>query len=158
MDREAYNTKVTTMLSDPATYKPVTKDPTATLQRRMNALLLSLRRLNHTSESLYSQLCSSAGRIPLLYALPKIHKPETPLRSIVSFVSSPTYQLSKHLSKIFAPLVGNTSHSVRNSTDFATFISSQTLNDDETLISFDVVSFSPRFPRASPSRVPNSAV
>ena len=97
-------------------------------------------------ESLYNRLRCSAGRIPLLYALPKIHKPETPLRPIVSFVSSPTYQLSKHLSKILAPLVGNTSHSVRNSTDFATFIASQTFNDDETLISFDIVSLFAKIP------------
>ena len=54
MDREAYDTKVTIMLFNPATYKPVTEDPTATLQRCMNALLLSLRRSNHISESLYN--------------------------------------------------------------------------------------------------------
>ena len=43
----------TQCMSNFATYKPVTKDPTATLQRR------SLRRLNHISESLYNRLhCS----------------------------------------------------------------------------------------------------
>ena len=52
MDRDAYDTKVTTMLSDPATYKPVTKDPTATIQRCTNAHLLSLRHSNHISEFL----------------------------------------------------------------------------------------------------------
>ena len=145
MDTEAYDTKVTNMLSDPSTYKPVAKDPTATLQRRMNALLLSLRCSNHLSDSIYLTRCTS-GCIPLLYGLPKIHKPETPLRPIVSFLSSPTYQLSKHLSRILAPLVGNTSHNVQNSQDFAKFISSQTLDDDETLVSFDIVSVFTKVP------------
>ena len=58
----------------------------------MNALLLSLRRSDHLTESQYNQLRCSARQIPLLYALPKIHKPEIPLRPIVSFTSSPTYQ------------------------------------------------------------------
>ena len=44
---------ITQCMSNFATYKPVAKDPTATLQRR------SLRRLNHISESLYNRLhCS----------------------------------------------------------------------------------------------------
>ena len=51
-----------------------------------------------------------------------------------------------HLSKILAPLVGDTSHNVRNSTDFATFVCSQNLNDDETVISFDVVSLFAKVP------------
>ena len=43
------------------------------------------------SERLYQRLRSSAGKAPLLYGLPKVHKPGTPLRTIVSFVNSPTY-------------------------------------------------------------------
>ena len=44
---------ITQCMSNFATYKPVTNDPTATLQRR------SLRHLNHISESLYNRLhCS----------------------------------------------------------------------------------------------------
>ena len=146
MDRTAYDAKVTDMLSDSSTYKPVTKDPTASLQRQMNARLLSLRKSGHLSDFLYNRLRCSAGRIPLLYALPKIHKPEVPLRPIVSFVSSPTYFLSKHLASILAPLVGNTCHNVRNSTDFARFISSQTLGENEILVSFDVVSLFTKVP------------
>ena len=96
------------MLSDLFTYDPIAKDPTAVLRRRVNALLLSLRQSNHISQQRHNRLRCSAGCIPLFYALPKIHNPETPLRPILSLVSSPTYQLSKHLTKILAPLVGNT--------------------------------------------------
>ena len=105
----------------------------------MNALLLSLRKSGHLSEFWYNRLRCSAGRIPLLYALPKIHKPEVPLRPIVSFVSSPTYSLSKHLASSLSPLVGNTCHNVRNSTDFTRFIPLQTLGENEILVSFDAV-------------------
>ena len=54
------------------------------------------------------QLRSSAGRVPLLYGLPKVHKQAVPLRPIVSFVTSLTYQLSKFLVSVLVPLVGQT--------------------------------------------------
>ena len=55
-------------------------------------------------------------------------------------MNSPTYQLSKHLSSLLAPLVGCSPSSIRNSKDFAAFANSLLLGDDETLVSFDVVS------------------
>lgn len=81
-----------------------------------------------------------------MYGLPKIHKPDIPLRPIVSFLMSPTYELSKHLTKVLGPLVGNTSSAVKNSTEFVEFISTQKLRQGEFLVSFDVVSLSTRVP------------
>ena len=71
MDRQAYDSKVTDMLSDLSTYDPVVKDPAAALQTRMNALLLSLRPSNHISQQLYDCLRCSAGRIPFCMPSPK---------------------------------------------------------------------------------------
>ena len=75
----------------------------------------------------------------MIYGLPKVHKPTVPLRPIVSFYTSPTYQLSKHLSYILSPLVGRTQSAVQNSKDFVDFIALQQLNE-EVLVSFDVIS------------------
>ena len=86
------------------------------------------------------QLRSSGGRVPLLYGLSKVHKQAVPLRHIVSFVTSPTYQLSKFLVGLLAPLVGQTSSYVKNSKSFAEFITTQALMEEEILVSFDVVS------------------
>ena len=88
----------------------------------------------------HSRLRSSAGRTPLLYGLPKVHKPGVPLRPIVSFVSSPTYHLSKFLANLLQPVTGKTSSHVKNSRKFVDFIKSLTLTSDETMVSFDVVS------------------
>ena len=91
------------------------------LQRKMNSLF-SLHKSGHLSDYHYHKLRDSASHIALLYALPKIHKQDVSLRPIVTFVSSPTYSLSKHLVSILSPLVGNAEHYVCNSTDFAKFI------------------------------------
>ena len=58
----------------------------------------------------------------------------------MSFVTSPTYQLSTFLAALLAPLVGQTSSYIRSSKSVAEFIRTQTLAEDEILVSFDVVS------------------
>ena len=74
--------------------KVLDKDPTSSTERKMNAALLGLKKNCTIPDLLYRRLKYSGGYIPLLYELPKIHKPGIPLRPIVSFVPSPTYALS----------------------------------------------------------------
>jgi len=64
----------------------------------------------------------------------------------VSFIGSPTYALSKKIVHIIAPLVGNTEFHVRNSSDFVESINELRLEDDEILVSFDVVSLFTNIP------------
>ena len=131
LNKPDYDQKIKALLSDQKTYKRLPKDPTPAFERRMNKLLLDLQKSGALTSPLYNHLRSSAGKIPLLYGLPKIHKPEVPLRPIVSFVGSPSYQLSKHLAHILSPLVGNTPSHVKNSTQFAEFISQQSVAPGE---------------------------
>ena len=106
----------------------------------MNSMLLSLKRSGRLPDGVYSYLRSSDGSTLQLYGLPKVHKQDVPLHPIVSFVSSPTYRLSRFLANLLAPVVGWSSSHVRNSKDFAEFISQQALREDEVMVSFDVVS------------------
>ena len=140
MNNDEYESKVTSMLKDEQTYKELKKDPAPALERKMNAKLLSLNREGSIPDVLYTRLRSSCGKTPLLYGLPKVHKPNVPLRPIASFIQSPTYQLSKHLSLILSPLVGKSPSAVKNSQEFAIFIKEQSLHSEEVLVSFDVVS------------------
>ena len=134
------------MLEDRDTYQPVAKDPTAALERKMNSVLLDLRRAGHLPGNTYYQLHSSTGQAPRLYSLPKVHKQDVPLQPIVSFVSLPTYQLSKFLTSLLSPIVGLSDHNVRNSQHFVQFVNTQKLRDTEVLVSFDVVSLFTRVP------------
>ena len=49
---------------------------------------------------------------------PKIHKPDTPLRPIVSSCGSVTYGVAKELAKILKPLVGKSPHHINSTQDF----------------------------------------
>ena len=122
MDQTDFDGKIRKLLADANTYKRLQTDPTAALERQINALLLSLSRVGAIPGPLYERLRSSAGKIPLLYELPKVHKAGTPLKPIVYFVNSSTYQLCKHLVSILSPLVGKTDSYLRKSADFATLL------------------------------------
>ena len=65
------------LLADTDTYKRLTRDPTLAQEKKMNALLLPLMP-GAIPEWLYQRLRSSAGKVPLLYGLPKVHEAGIP--------------------------------------------------------------------------------
>ena len=69
----------------------------------LNGILLKMKREETIGENLYKRLHSSDGLPPRFYGLPKVHKNGCPLRPIVSFISTPTYNLFKHVAKILRP-------------------------------------------------------
>jgi len=140
LDRFSYEEKALNLLSVATTYSVEKKDPTGCIERRMNALLLKLHKESKIDEALYSRLRCSSGRIPLFYGLPKVHKEGVPLRPIVSFCSSPTYALSKHLAGLLSPLVGLTALSVETTEEFLSSLSNVKITSEDIMVSFDVVS------------------
>ena len=71
MDRTDYDEKMQRMLSEESTYQLIEKDPTPSLERKMNAQLMSLKRSGRLPNEVYAQLRSSAGRVPLLSGYPR---------------------------------------------------------------------------------------
>jgi hypothetical protein len=92
MDKHDYREKALSLLNNRNTYSILKSDPTGKTQRGLNAKLLLLKKSNIISKATYEKLYSSDGLSPRFYGLPKIHKPEIPLRPVVSFVNSPTYE------------------------------------------------------------------
>ena len=75
---------------------------------------------------------------PKFYGLPKIHKPDTPLRHIVSSCGSVTYGVAKELAKILKPLVGKSPHHINSTQDFVEQAKHFKLESGECLSSYDV--------------------
>ena len=74
----------------------------------------------------------------MFYGLPKIHKPDTPLRPIVSRCGSVTYGVAKELAKILKPLVGKSPHCNNSTQDFVEQAKHITLAPGECLSFYDV--------------------
>ena len=77
---------------------------------------------------------------PKFYGLPKIHKPDTPLRPIVSSCGSVTYGVAKELAKILKSLVGKSPHNIISTQDFVEQARQIKLEPGECLSSYDDVS------------------
>ena len=157
MDRMEYEDKMKALLSGRSTYEVLRKDPSPALQQQMNSFtspalqrqmnsLLLLKRENKLSPHMYDILRCTSGSTPLICGLPKVHKFGFPLRPILLFCSSPTYNLSKHLVTLLYSLVGATSSAVQNLKDFTHFIQQQNLAGEDILGSFDVISLFTKVP------------
>ena len=75
---------------------------------------------------------------PKFHGLPKIHKPDTPLRPILSSCGSVTYGVGKELTKILKPLVGKFPHHINSTHDFVEQVKHITLSPGKCISSYDV--------------------
>ena len=140
MDRTDYDKKMEELLSDRNTYEEVAKPPFKRIERELNSQLLALKQHNKLDHRTYSKLQSTDG-IPLaIRGSVKHHKENNPLRPIVTCREMALYNTSKHLAKILSPLQNHNGYSVTNSAEFVHKIANTTVDDDEIMVSFDVVS------------------
>ena len=128
------------LIGDKQTYEELKRDPTPVLQRKLNSTLLTLKKTNAIDTQRYYRLRCSVPQPPKLYSLPKLHKPCFPMRPIVSFCGSPTYQLSKYLTTILQPLTDKSRRKLQSTEDFINATKTVQIPDDYKLVSFDVKS------------------
>ena len=110
MDKTDYNDKMDSLVNDKQTYEVLKRDTTPALQRKLTNILLTLKKTDKIDFRRYNRLRCSVPQPPNLYGLPKLHKPNIPMRSVVSFSGSPTYQLSKYLTNVLKPLTDESRH------------------------------------------------
>ena len=129
-------------------YEVVKTNPTSKLEKKLNNMLRGLWEAGEINKIGYDRLRATYSATPQLYGLPKIHKPEVPLRPIVSSIDSPTYNLAKFLTRIISPLTGKTSTFIKDSGDFVEKARSIRLEEGSILVSFDVTSLFTKVPIA----------
>ena len=88
------------------------------------------------------------GVTPKIYCLPKVHKVNLPLRHIVAFVGSATYNLSKFLTNVLSPLLKQT-YSLKNSAQFVDIANYLRCNNLHCFVSFDVISLFTSIPASN---------
>ena len=140
MDKTDYYDKMDALVNDKQTYQVLKRDPTPALQRKLNSKLLDLKKTDAIDIQRYNRLRCRVPQPPKLYGLPKLHKPNIPMRPIVSFCGSPTYQLSKYLTTVLKPLTDESRHKLQSTENFFDAIKTVQVPDDYKLVSFDVKS------------------
>ena len=145
MNSEDYTSKMEKILNDDK-YRPLRRDPTLTIEKKVTKSLKLLHSDGHISDKLLDQLTPRYSDPPQMYGLPKVHKENIPMRPIVSTIGSPTYRLAKELARILTPLTGKNSNAVKNSAQFVTSLQNVRISPDDQLVSFDVVSLFTQVP------------
>ena len=84
MNTDDYKIKITALVSDTNTYIKLKKDPTMRFKTKLFNIFKQWKKDKSISEQLYWCLYPIAEEAPKLYGTPKIHKPNAPLRPIVS--------------------------------------------------------------------------
>jgi hypothetical protein len=125
-------------LLDSGVYEPLPKDPTAKVEWKREILLSKHK--TTLSIDLEHKLTPYHSKPPHLYGLPKIHKPDIPLRPIMPYIGSPCYALVGFLQTIPSPLAGKSESFVKIAGHFIQLLKSANLQSLDTLVSFDVVS------------------
>ena len=139
MDKDDYNSKSEELLHT-STYQILKTDPTNKHKNMLISLLKTIKAEGGISETTYEKLYPTGATVPKYYGLPKVHKEDTPLRPIVSSIGSATYETGKELSRILKPLVGRSTHHVRNNQEFIQSIQEITIEEEDCMMSFDVKS------------------
>ena len=111
MDRQDYINKAKHLLNQP-TYRAIPQDPTNTIKNKLINILKRVKNQTGLDHVTYKSMYPTGCVLPKFYGLPKIHKPDTPLRPIVSSCGSVTYSVAKELTKILKPLVGKSLHHI----------------------------------------------
>ena len=137
MDKQDYINKANQLLNQ-NTYKVISKDPTTTIKNKLINILRVIKTKTGLGSYSYKAMYPTGCVPPKFYGLPKIHKPDTPLRPIVSSCGSVTYGVAKELAKILKPLVGKSPHHINSTQDFVEQAKHFTLEAGECLSSYDV--------------------
>ena len=148
LDRDEYVRKVSDVLSDQSKFC-IIKEPIRKVLRqvedKVNRLLTKLKISLIISDETYKSLHVSGSTPGILYGLPKIHKPNVPLRPIFAACGTPVYKLAQYLVPILAPLTVN-EFTIKNSYQFVQDLRDIKLKPGMILASFDVESLFTNIP------------
>ncbi|VDP48079.1 unnamed protein product [Schistosoma margrebowiei] len=105
MNKPDYKNKMESILSDKSKFlTDVDFDGLRKLEKKVNSNLVKLLNMNVINKDEFNLLKPMGSAYPNLYGLPKIHKPNTPLRPILSMCRSLAHNLAKWLTKLLNPI------------------------------------------------------
>lgn len=145
MYKENYKRKMEELLKDKTTYKQIQQDPTTKLQKVNNNFITKLYKDEHITKYDKFNMTTHAAAAPELYGLPKIHKENIPMRPIASSVRVPCSKLAKYMGQILKNLISPI-YNIKNSYELKYKLEEIDLDDNDIIVSFDVVSLFTNIP------------
>jgi len=144
MDKIKYQEKCEAFL-DNDKFDKIEGDPTASFETKVQNLLLSIK--HRFNSSTYNKLYPTGSRPGMFYGTAKVHKlkdnstnvEDLPIRPIVSSIGTATYETSKYLANLLAPLA-KSKYTVDSTKEFVERMKEKSIDEEFELVSFDVTS------------------
>ena len=112
LNKDDYLDKVGQVLSNEAKFEKVTRNTSADLQKKVNALITAA---NSQIDGVHFSKIIGEYKPGYLYGNVKIHKEGNPIRPIISQIPTPTYDIAKTLNQLITPYIPT--HNILKSTD-----------------------------------------
>lgn len=146
MEKTHYQSKCLDLLNDNTTYEVINKDPTKGIEKQTNSIINDWCKAKYITVSMAKNLKTHNSLPAKIYFQPKIHKPNVPLRPIVSNINAQTYKLARFCAGVLSNVVGKSHYHVKDSWSFVEQINNMVIPPDHVLISLDVESLYTNIP------------
>ena len=143
LNKKDYIEKVEKIINDTTKFKNRENlEPIKLMQQlmlKLNNFLQHLLKKSIITQKTYKDLYASHGSPGILYGLPKIHKPNIPIRPIISSIGSFNRKLAQYLVPILNPIAIN-QYTVSKTSDFVDDLKQLHYQHDVYMASLDVTS------------------
>ena len=142
MDRNKYVEKCLSILETDK-FEEIEEDPTAQFEKRVQTCLRKMKK--RFGKQVYNTIYPTSSQPGRFYGTAKLHKlkegnkdiEQLPVRPIISNIGTATYNTSKYLAKLLAPLT-KSKYTILNSKEFVAFTKDLKIDNDHEMVSFDV--------------------
>ena len=109
LNKSDYLAKMSTIIHDSSKFKCLGSvkdyDKTEKLEKKICRVLKDLVNKKEIFPPTFDSLRPIGSVRPKLYELPKLHKPDVPLRPILSMIRSPQHKIAKYLNVLLEPVL-----------------------------------------------------
>ena len=148
MNKQDYQNKITHMIDDPNTYTKTNIDDTIETKQKADSLIYQLENRNYINEKQSDYLTDFIPKCPVFYGVPKIHKPNWPLRPIVSQINGPTSKLNELVDKYLYIAEKNIPNLLQDTTAYLQLLEhNKNCLPDTLLVTMDIVSLYTNIPQ-----------
>ena len=124
------------ILSDTSKFRKITRNPTDDIKKKINA---TCGKINTSNCSLRFPKLTGEFSLGYAYGNVKTHKPDNPLRPIISQIQTPTYNIAKKLNEILSPYAPR-DFALASTSDFLELLNTSQPADDHIIAPLDVES------------------
>ena len=147
MNKRDYENKITQMVTDTNTYTKTNIDDTVDTKTQADSIIQKLQEDGYINGKQTNYLTNFEPKCPVFYGIPKIHKPNWPLRPIVSQINGPSCRLNELIDKYLYVAEKSIPNLLQDTTAYLQTIKrNRNCTADTFLVTMDIVSLYTNIP------------